>query len=99
MFSDSGALSFFLLNFDDTRVNSSPSGPSTITNVQNTPLMKQEDDSNAQSGVHVAFNTNHGQSSIPMWKDMISDLGSSHEDFFKNGGYLGGFKFEENVFL
>lgn len=101
MFSDSGALSVFLLNFEDTNINNSSSSPSTITNVQNTPLMEQEDDSNAQSDDdHMAFNTNHGQSSIPTWKDMIGDLESSHEDFFNNGGYLGGgFKFEENVFL
>ncbi|KAJ9546210.1 hypothetical protein OSB04_025917 [Centaurea solstitialis] len=93
MFSDSGGLSFFLLNFDDYN---SPCSLSAITNVHNTPLMEQEDDSNAQSGSHVASNANHGQSSIPMWKDMIGDLGSSHEKFFKNGGYLdGGFKFED----
>ncbi|KAI3757770.1 hypothetical protein L6452_05313 [Arctium lappa] len=100
MFSDSGALSVFLLNFEDNKINNSPSSPSTITNVHNTPLMEQEDDSNAQSDDHMAFNTNHGQSSIPMWKDMIGDLESSHEEFFNNGGYLsGGFKFEENIFL
>ncbi|KAJ9546212.1 hypothetical protein OSB04_025919 [Centaurea solstitialis] len=78
MFSDSGTRGFFLLNFDDTKLNNSPS-LSTITNIQNTHLMEQED---AQS--------DHGQSSIPMWKDMISDAGSSQEELFNNGGYLGG---------
>ncbi|KAJ9546209.1 hypothetical protein OSB04_025916 [Centaurea solstitialis] len=98
MFSDPGALSSFLLNFDGTKVNDSPSSPSTITNVQNTPLMEQEDDSNAQSDDLVAFNTNGGQSSIPIWKDI--DMGSSHEEFFTNGSYLGGgFRFQEDVFL
>ncbi|KAJ9546214.1 hypothetical protein OSB04_025921 [Centaurea solstitialis] len=79
MVSNSRALSFFLLNFDDTKINNSPS-LSTITKVQNTSLIEQEDYSNAQSDDHMGFNTNHGQSSIPLRKDMIGDLGSSHEE-------------------
>ncbi|KAJ9546211.1 hypothetical protein OSB04_025918 [Centaurea solstitialis] len=78
-FSDSGDLSFFLLNFDYTKINNS-SSLSSITNVQNTPLVEHED---AQSGDLVAFNTNHGQS----WKDMIGDLGPSYEELFNNEAY------------
>ncbi|KAL7584487.1 probable WRKY transcription factor 70 [Lactuca sativa] len=86
MFSDSGALSFFLHNFKDSNTNNLPSSPSTITNVHNTPSLEQEDDSNVQSDEHIS-SSNYGQSSIASWND-IFDHGSSMDDL----------KFDDAVF-
>nr|WCL15228.1 WRKY6532 [Atractylodes chinensis] len=99
MFSDSGDLSSFLLNFEDTKSNHSPSSPSTITNAHNTPSLEQEDDSNAQSNELIA-SSKHSQSSMALWKDIIGNFDSSHEDIFNNSASMGGgFKFDENVFF
>lgn len=98
MFSDSGALNFFLLNFEDSKINNTPSSLSTITNVHIAPSVEQEDDSNAQTDGNLAF-SNHGQSSIPLWKDIIGNLEPSHEDIFKNGVSMDDLKFDESAFL
>ncbi|KAI3705695.1 hypothetical protein L1987_75936 [Smallanthus sonchifolius] len=45
---NSGDLSFFLLNSEDFKINHSPSSPSTITNVHLTPSFEKEDDSNTK---------------------------------------------------
>ncbi|XP_076903714.1 putative WRKY transcription factor 70 [Bidens hawaiensis] len=74
MFSHSEDLSFFLLNFENSKTSHSPSSLSTITNARNTPSLKQEDHSN-----------NHDTSSNYSWKDMIGNLESSYDDIFKDG--------------
>ncbi|KAI3751187.1 hypothetical protein L2E82_22234 [Cichorium intybus] len=88
MFSDSGALSCFLLDFKNSNTNHLPSSPSTITNAHITPSLEQEGDSNnAQSDEHIPSN-NYGQSSNASWND-IFDNDSSIDDF----------KFDESVYL
>lgn len=88
MFSDTGALKFYL-NFKDSNISHSPSSHSTITH-----LLEQEDDSNAQSDDHhLATSNDDDKQSIALWKDIIGD------DIFKNGISMDDFKFDENVFL
>lgn len=84
MFSDSGALSFFLLNFKDSTTNQLPSSPSTITNVQSIPSLEQEDDSNVQSDEHIPSG-NYGQSSIASWNDIFDDRSSIADLKFDDG--------------
>ncbi|KAL4556972.1 hypothetical protein LXL04_035142 [Taraxacum kok-saghyz] len=78
MFSDAGALSCFLLDFEDSKTKHLPSSPSTITNVHITPSMEQEGDSNIQSDEHIP-SSNYGQSCIASWNDIFDD-GSSIVD-------------------
>nr|BAA87069.2 elicitor-induced DNA-binding protein homolog [Matricaria chamomilla] len=99
MFSDTSALKFYL-NFKDPNINySSPSSHSTITNANITHSSEREDDSNAQSDAHHLATSNDDKQSIALWKDIIGNLESPHEDIFKNGISVDDFKFDENVFL
>ncbi|KAK9075404.1 hypothetical protein SSX86_003727 [Deinandra increscens subsp. villosa] len=86
MFSDSEDLSTFLLNFEDSRINQSPSSPCTITDVHITPSLKQEEDSKAQSD-------DHDMSFGDIWTDMIGNLDPLYDDIFKDGISIDDFKF------
>nr|XP_043614247.1 probable WRKY transcription factor 70 [Erigeron canadensis] len=88
MFSNSGALNSFLLDFEEKKIIQSPSNLSTITN----------DDSSTQSDDHLA-SCNDGLSSSTLWKDIIGNLEPSHDDIFRNGVCMDDFKFDESVFL
>ncbi|XP_076951808.1 WRKY DNA-binding transcription factor 70-like [Bidens hawaiensis] len=82
MFSDPDDHSLFLINFEDLRIKNSPSSLPTIANVQTTPSIKQENDSNAQNGDYLA-SASHDTSSMYVWEDMLnSDL--SYDDMFEN---------------
>nr|GEZ57903.1 probable WRKY transcription factor 70 [Tanacetum cinerariifolium] len=98
MFSDTRALKFYL-NFKDSNINHSPSSHSTITNANITHSSEREDDSNAQSDDHHLATSNDDKQSIALWKDIIGNLESPHDDIFKNGISVDDFKFDDNVFL
>ncbi|XP_071732246.1 probable WRKY transcription factor 54 [Rutidosis leptorrhynchoides] len=99
MFSSTGDLNSFLLNFEDSKIKESPSSLSTITNTHFTPSMKQEDDSNAQSCDHTV-SSNHDTSSTPLWNDInVDSLEPSHGDSFVSGVSADDFGFDESVFL
>ncbi|GJZ99655.1 hypothetical protein Tco_0672206 [Tanacetum coccineum] len=87
---DKGAISD--VHIKDSNINHSPSSHSTITNANIT----HEDDSNAQSDDHHLPTSNDDKQSIALWKDIIGNLESPHDDIFKNGISVDDFKFDEN---
>ncbi|XP_076953639.1 putative WRKY transcription factor 70 [Bidens hawaiensis] len=75
MFSDSQDLGLFLINFEDSRIEHSPSSHSTITNFQTISSFHQENSSKAQNSDYVA--SSHDTSSMYFWEGMLANIEDS----------------------